>query len=224
MRYDALVISPVRELLTQIVNFVPTILVALGILIIGYVMAKTLSKVFNKLFEAINLDKLIGKIGISEFLRKGGIKHKPSELLSSLIYWIVMAIVLIITVKSIGLTMATVMLNGLLAYIPKVISGVFILILGMLLAKVVSGLVEVIAFNTDLPHPELLGHVSKLAIVIHVTIVFLKELGYGGIFTGIEATILFGGVVFALALAFGLGGKEAAAKYLDVFKIKKNGR
>lgn len=220
MTYYTHIIGPAKEMLSHVVSYVPTVVITLGFLIIGYVVAKTISKLVHKLLKTIDFDKIIDAIGLSEILTTGGIKSKPSVMLSSLVYWVFMIITFIITIKYIGLTMATVLLSDLLGYIPKVISGVFILIIGMLFAKLMSGLVSVVAHNTGSPHPEVLGHLTKLAIVIHVTIVFLREIGYGALFTGTNATILFGGTVLALALAFGLGGKDTATKYLDVFKIK----
>jgi len=221
MNYDMLIIDPLREMLIRVWGFVPKLVVPLGILIFGYLVVKMLTKALHSLFHAVNFDKGADRIGTGDTLKKGGIKHKPSELLTNLVYWIGMIMVLIMTVKAIGLTMVSDLLDKVLAYIPDVISGVLVLVFGMLVAKVVSGIVHTVASVTDIPHPDVLSRLTKYAVVLFAAIVFIREIGYGGIFEGTHGTIVFGGFVLTLALAFGLAGKDVAAKYLDVFK--KNG-
>jgi hypothetical protein len=170
--------------------------------------------------RTIGLDKLCTKSGITKVLKKGGITQKPSNLAGCLLYWTMMIGVLIATVKIFGLAMASVLLDKILAYIPSIFSGVFVLIVGMLLAQFVSVLVYAAAKNTDMPIPDVLARLSKLAIVVYVSIVYLKEIGFAAIFSGMSYVIFIAGLVFALALSFGLAGKDVAARYLDVLKHK----
>ncbi|MCA9404359.1 MAG: hypothetical protein KC897_11295, partial [Candidatus Omnitrophica bacterium] len=106
--------------------------------------------------------------------------------------------------------------DRLLAYIPNVITGVVVLIFGMLLAKFVATIIYIAAKNTDMPIPLTLAKLSKLAIIIYVSIIYLTEIGFVGLFSGANYSIFLTGIVFALALAFGLAGKDVAAKYLGV--------
>ena len=221
MRYDAFILDPLKDVLARVTSFVPTLLMALGILFIGWVISRFIRKLLLKGFKVMHFDTLSDSIGLSSILRNGGIKHKPSEMLSCLVYTVLMIAVFIMTIKSLGLTVASDVIDQLLAYVPSVLSGVFILIVGMLLAKVVSSLVYVTAKNTDMPIPETLSRLSKWAIVAYVTIMFLKEIGFVSLFVPDYSTIFVGGVVFALALAFGLAGRDIAHRYLDVFNVKK---
>ena len=215
---DTLITTPLREMLAQVAGFLPTVFISMGILLIGLFVSKLISKASLMLFRTIGVDKLTDKIGIATILKTGGIKHKTSDLLSTLIYWILMITVLTMTVKALGLVMVSSLFDQLLAYIPSIVSGVLVLIFGMLLAKVVSGLVYVTAVNTDVPYPDMISRLSRLAITIYVTVIFLKEIGFGVLFEGTHFTIVLGGVVLALSLAFGLGGKDIASRYLDIFK------
>ena len=220
MALDYILTQPL-EMLAKIASFVPVLIVGLGILVIGWVIARMISKAFHGLLKTIGLDKIADKLEISRILDRGGIKHRPSELLSSLVYWIIMVMFLMTSVKSFGLTIAVDLIDRLVGYVPSVISGALVLILGMLLAKVVSSLVYVAAKNTDMPGAELVSRLTKWAIVFYVTIIFVKEIGFELLFVGTNFTIVFGGVVFAFALAFGLAGKDIAVKYLDVLKKDK---
>ena len=221
MTLDLHMLEPIKEIMMRVMNFVPTFVMALAILTVGYVVTKALTKLLVSFGRTIGIDKASEKIGLTKILKHGGIKEKPSSLIGCLFYWTVMIGVLITTVKIVGLTMASVMLDKVLSYIPSIISGVFILIVGMLLAKFVSVLVYVAAKNTDMPIPDTLAHLSKLAIVVYVAIMYLKEIGFVDLFSGASYSVFITGIVFALALSFGLAGKDVAARYLDVLKRKE---
>lgn len=222
MKLDILVLEPIKEMLTRVVDFIPTFVTALAILIVGYFLAKTLTKFLVSFLRTIGLDKICMTSGLTKFLKTGGIKEKPSSLVGCLAYWTMMVMVLITVVKAFGLTMAMGLLDTVLGYIPSILSGVFVLIVGMLLAKFVSILVYVAAKSTDMPIPDVLSRLSKWAIVVYVSIIYLKEIGFVALFGGAQYSIFMTGIVFAFALAFGLAGKDIAAKYLDVLKRKED--
>jgi hypothetical protein len=133
-----------------------------------------------------------------------------------------MVMVLVMSVKTLGITAASDLIDKILAYIPSVISGAVALIIGMLVAKFVGTLVYITAKNTDMPSPAMLARLSKWAIVAYVSIIYLKEVGFVDLFVGAHYTIFIAGIVFALALAFGLAGKDVAGHYLHA--IDKKGK
>ena len=218
MKLDILVLEPIKEIMMRAADFIPTFIMSLAVLIVGYLVAKTLTKFLVSACRTIGVDKLCTKTGLSKVLKTGGVKQKPSNLVGCMFYWTMMIGVLITTVKIAGLHMATELLDKVLAYIPSIFSGVFVLIVGMLLAKFVSTLVYVAAKNTDMPIPETLAKLSKLAIIVYVSIIYLTEIGFVGLFSGASYSVFITGIVFSLALAFGLAGKDVAAKYLNVLK------
>jgi hypothetical protein len=220
MRYDTLIVEPLRDMMGKVVSFIPTLLVAFGILIIGCVIAHAIERLLTRVLKMIEFDKVSDKMGLTRILKTGGITHKASEVLGCLTYYVLMIMVLIMTVKAMGLVVASALVDKILAYVPHVISGVLVLIIGMYLARFVSALVYIAAKNTDMPSPATLGRISKLAIMVYVTILFLKEIGFVSLFVGTHYTIFIGGVVFAMALAFGLAGKDIAGRYLDVLRRK----
>ena len=218
MKLDMLIVEPVTEMMIRVMTFIPTFTIALSILIVGYLCAKVIAKFLVSFSRTIGIDKLCTTLGLTKVLRKGGIKQKPSSLVGCLAYWTLMVMVLITTVKVFGLTMVTVLLDKVLGYIPSIFTGVFVLIVGMLLAKFVSILVYIAAKNTDMPIPEVLSRLSKWAIVVYVSIIYLTEVGFVALFSGASYSIFITGIVFAFALSFGLAGKDIAAKYLNVLK------
>jgi len=221
MKIDTLVIQPFGEMATMVMQFIPSFLTALVILITGAFVVSMIKKVTYEGLKAIKFDKVTYKIGITKALQTGGVKYGPCMLISTLIYAVLMVMVLIMTVKALGIPVGNEIIHKLTTFIPSVVTGVLILVIGMLIAKLVAGLVYIVARNTDMPSPGALSKITKLSILVYVTIIFLKEIGFVGLFTGAHYTIFLTGIVMALALAFGLAGRTVAGKYLDVLATKK---
>jgi hypothetical protein len=213
------ILKSVHDMFGTVTGYLPTLLTVLSILVIGWVAARVISKVVTRLFKEIYFDTVCLHLGLAGVLRKGGIKRSPSEVMGCLVYWVVMIMVLTMSVKTFGLTLVDDMLNRLFAYVPSVIGAVFVLIFGMILGNFISSLVKIVASNTDIPRPETLGMVTKYTIILFAVTIFLKEIGLEGIVTGTSLDIIFASICLALALSFGLGGRDTAARYLD--KLRK---
>ena len=131
--WETIIAEPIQEMLTKITSFLPTLLGALIILIVGWIIAKIIRNLVNRLLEVIRFNVIADKAGVSNVLTKGGVRLTPKQMLSGLAYWLVMIMVLVMVVNALGLTVASQLLEGLLAYIPKVIAALFVLVLGMFL-------------------------------------------------------------------------------------------
>jgi hypothetical protein len=213
--WQSLIIAPVREMLTKILGYLPTLLGALIILIVGWIVAKIIKRLIEVLLKAVRFDTLADKAGITGILKKGDLKITASEVVSGLVYWLVIIMVLVMVVNALGLPQSSEVLASLFAYVPKVIAALFVLVVAMFLASFVSSIVRTAAGNANLPRPEMYAGVSRWAIIIFAATIALGELGIGTLLVTATFNIILGGVCLGLALAFGLGGKEAAARYLD---------
>jgi hypothetical protein len=220
MNWNELIAEPIRQMLTKIMAYLPILLGALIILIVGWIVAKLIKRAVDLLLKAVRFDAMADKTGISEVLRKGDLKITAREVISGLVYWLIMIMVLVMTVDALGLPKASDILASLFAYIPKVIAALLILVVAMFLAGFVSGIVQIAAGNAKLPKPEMLAGISKWAIIIFALTIALAQLGIATLLVTATFNIILGGIVLALALAFGLGGKDAAAKYLEELKHK----
>ena len=220
MDWQILIVEPTKQMLTAIANFIPTLVGALVILAIGWTVAKIIKGLVNQILVTIHFDVIAQKANFSKILSKGRIKLTARQMINNLAYWLVMIMAFAMAINALGLTVASQLLEGLLAYIPNVIGAVFVLVLGMFLGNIISGIVRTAASNSSLPKPELLGNVSQWAIVIFAATISLRQLGIAPLLVASTFNILFGGICLALALAFGLGGRDAAAGYIEEFKRK----
>jgi hypothetical protein len=224
MNWNELVADPVRQMLAKILAYLPILLGALIILIVGWIVAKLIRRAVDWLLKAVRFDVMANKTGITEVLRKGDLKITASQVVSGLVYWLIIIMVLVMTVDALGLPKASDILASVFAYVPKVIVALLVLIVAMFLAGFVSGIVRTACGNANLPNPELIAGISRWAIIIFAVTIAMEELGIAPLLVGTAFNIILGGVVLALALAFGLGGKDAAAKYVEELRKKRSGQ
>jgi|SRR3972149_6639964 len=222
IEWGNLIVDPIREMLTRIMAYLPVLLGALVILIVGWIVAKAIKRIFDWVLKVVRFDTLADKAGISKILSKGDLKISAREVVSSIVYWLIIIMVLVMAVDALGLPKASDVLASLFAYIPKVIAALLVLVVAMFLASFVSGIVSTAAGNANLPKPELLAGICRWAIIVFAVTISLAQLGVAPLLVTTTFNIILGGVCLALALAFGLGGKDAAARYLEELKQKRS--
>ena len=222
LNWGNLIVEPISQMLTKIMAYLPVLLGALIILIVGWIVAKAIRRIVDWLLKTARFDTLADKAGITEILRKGDMKITAREVVSGLVYWLVIIMVLVMVVNALGLPKASDILASLFAYVPKVIAALFVLVVAMFLASFVSGIVRTAAGNANLPKPEIFAGISRWAIIIFAATIALEQLGIAPLLVTTTFNIILGGVCLALALAFGLGGKEAAARYLEELRKRRS--
>jgi small-conductance mechanosensitive channel len=220
--WENLIVEPVRQMLTRIMAYLPILLGALIILIVGWIVAKAIRRIVDWLLKVVRFDTLADKAGISGILKKGDLKVSAGEVVSSIVYWLIIIMVLVMAVDALGLPKGSDILAGLFAYVPKVIAALLVLVVAMFLASFVSGIVRIAAGNAKLPKPELLAGICRWAIIIFAVTISLAQLGIAPLLVTATFNIILGGACLALALAFGLGGKDAAARYLEELRKKRS--
>ena len=198
-----------------IFSFLPTLLAAVLVFVIGLVLARFLKKLTVRLFSELRLSRLAQMSGLETFLNKAEIKIKIEEILGNLVKWIIIFIFFITAVNILGLQSVSMVLNGILGAIPRVISAAFILTAGILLAGLIESLVKGSVAQIDLKLGRVAGKFASYIVVIFVVLAAINEIGIA------QALInsLFIGVVAMLALGFGLalglGAKDLVAKILN---------
>ena len=222
LNWGNLIVEPISQMLTKIMAYLPVLLGALIILIVGWIVAKAIRRIVDWLLKTARFDTLADKAGITEILRKGDMKITAREVVSGLVYWLVIIMVLVMVVNALGLPKASDILASLFAYVPKVIAALFVLVVAMFLASFVSGIVRTAAGNANLPKPEIFAGISRWAIIIFAATISLEQLGIAPLLVTTTFNIVLGGVCLALALAFGLGGKEAVARYLEELRKRRS--
>ena len=214
--------EPLKNMLNTVAVYLPFLFGAVLILFIGWVVAKILSSLVQKGLDKAKFNEFSAKIGLNDLLNKGGLQISPSNLIAAFVYWVLIIVVLATTLQAIGLEVAAKLLERVTGYVPNVIAAVFVVIVGMFIANFVSGVVRAAAKNVNLGRAELLASITKGAILVFTAVSALEQLNIATFFVTTTFQIFFAAVCFALALSFGLGGKDLAARILWDFYNQQN--
>jgi hypothetical protein len=222
MEQVSLALEPVRAFLTQLGYFLPKLILAIIILVAGWLFAKFLKLIVVKGLQAINFHVLTEKAGIDGFLQQGGVKTGMAGILGALIYWLVILITLVIAFNSLGLTYVTDLVSRVILFIPKVIVAVVVLAIGMYFARFIAQTVSAYCKNVGLEDADLLGKIAQYAIMVFVVLIALDQVNVVTDIIRQAFLLLIAGTVLALALAFGIGGQKMAADLLERWWPKKD--
>jgi len=201
--------------LSLLFAFVPRLLGFLVILIIGYFVATAVSKGITILLRKVGFDRISTRIGLTRLEGQMGIKMDAAGILGRIVYWFIFLIFIVTAVDALGLTAVSALLNQVLDYIPNVFVAILILFLGTLAATFVADLVRGLASGSRIGNPGILANIVRYAILGFVAIVALQQLNIGTAILNILFTAIVGAVAGAFILAFGLGGRDAAKRFIE---------
>jgi len=206
--------DPVYSFITQAGEIFPKVLLAIAILIAGWLAARLARLVVVKGLRAINFNVLTDKAGLDGFLKQGGGDTDTTGILGLLVYWLIIFAALLVASNTVGLAAVTELIGRVVLFVPRVIVAVVILAFGAYFARFIGMTVTAYCKNLDMPDAALLGRLAMYAIVAFVAMVAIDHLGLGDIIRQTFLIILIG-ITLALALAFGLGGQKRAADFLE---------
>lgn len=210
-----MLLEPARAFLLQVGAFLPRLALAILVLVAGWLFAKALRFAIEKGLRAINFNVLTERSGMDEFLQQGGTQSDTTGLFGLLAYWLVILAALIIAFNSLGLTYITELLGRVVLFVPKVIVALLILTFGAYFARFVGNAVLTYCKNVGVQDADFIGKLAQYTIVAFVVLIALDQINVGGDIVRQTFLIVLAGIVFALALAFGLGGKDWAAGMLE---------
>ena len=221
MQIQEIIRDSVAAFLEGVGDFLPNILAAILILIIGWLIARVFRGAVRRGLQLIKFPTIAEKAGIDGFLQTGGVKQSSTDLVAVLVYWLVMLMVLLTTVNALRLEVASQLLNEILLYIPNIIVAVIVLVVGLYAANFVAGLVRTAAANAGIAEAEVVAVVARYALIIFTFAIALNQLRIGEDIVANGFLILFGAACLAGALAVGLGSREVVARYMEErFRMK----
>lgn len=201
--------------LGETVAFLPSLVGAILVLVIGLVLGNWARAAIIKALQLVKFEAWIKDSEFKKFLSKADINQKVEDVLGTIVKWFIVLVFFIAAVNILGLTTVSALLGGILSYIPSVLSAVIVLAIGVLLAGVVERVVKGALTSVDLKTSRLMGKIASYAVVTIATLAALSELSIAESFIN----ILFIGFVSMLALGFGLaiglGAKDLVAKILE---------
>lgn len=219
--WNEAIVGSLQDLWAKIIAYMPELVAAIVVLIIGLVLSSVLSKVAKKLVELTKVDKLVKKIDATKKLEESGLKISFAAMIAWIVKWFFIIITLIAVVDILKLQQVTLFLQDIALYVPNVIVAVIILAIGLVLGQFIYDVVEKSAKASKVTKhtAEVLAAVAKWSITVFALLAALVQLGVATNLIEILFTGLVAMLALALGLAFGLGGKDHATKWLD--KVSK---
>lgn len=215
-------LEPLRAFLSQVGAFLPRLALAVAVLIAGWLAAKVVRFAIVRGLRAINFNVLTERAGMDGFLKQGGIEHDTTDIFGVLVYWLVIFAALVVACNSLGLTYITDLLGQVVLFVPKVLVALVILAFGAYFAAFIGGTVVTYCRNVGIQDADLLGKFAQYAIIVFVVLIALDQVSVGGAIIRQSFLIILGGIVLALALAFGIGGRDWAAGLLERWWPRRN--
>jgi hypothetical protein len=203
------------DTLTNVLSYIPTILAALIVFLIGLILAKWARVLTVKILKTVRLSTLVKKSGFEPFLKKAEIEVKAEEILGGVVRWLIILVFFIATVNLLGLSTVSIVLNSVLGYIPRVISAVLVLTIGVLVAGLIEGVVKGALGQIDVKASRLIAKIASYLVVIFASLAAVNELQIAqtlinSLFIGFVAMLALG-----VGLAVGLGAKDLVSRILN---------
>ena len=215
MKSIDMLLETTREFLQQIAALLPRLTLAFAVLLVGWLAAKAVRFAVERALRAVNFHVLTERAGTDNFLQQGGLRGDTTTLFGLFAYWLVMLAALIIAFNGLGVTYITDLLQRLVLFSPKILVAMLVIIFGSYFARFVGSAVHTYCVGAKVADADVLSRLARYLIMTFVVMIALSQIEVGGDIVQKTFLIILGGLMLALALAFGLGGKNWAAALLE---------
>jgi len=218
-------ISFVQVLLGKIWEFLPRLMGAIGIFLLGWVFARVLSHLLKVLLQKSKIDKLSEKLATIDIVSKSGVKIIPSKLVSKLVYYLILIFSLLVASDTLNLPTLSLLLQDIINYIPKLLVALTMLAIGTVFADFLRKGINTAGKSIGIPSIRTISSVLFYFLFINIAISALDQAGINTEFLQSNLTMIIGGVVVAFGVGYGLASKDVLSNFLASHyhhsKIKK---
>lgn len=214
---EVLIIS-FQNVWVGIMNFLPSLIGALILIIVGLIIASGLRALIERIINTLKLDSGLKKMGLAPIFERAGLQLNSGKFLGLLVYWLLVIVFILAVTDILGLYGVSLFLRDIISYIPNIIVAVLIMLVAVMVANFLKSIVKASVRGAKLHYSKFL---SSLAWWVIIVFGFLAALIQIGIATTILNTIVSGFIIMlaiAGGIAFGLGGKDYAAFLLEKFR------
>ena len=216
---DAMMAS-VSQAMAIFLAAIPKLIGFVIILVVGWIVASIVAKVVAAGLRAVRFDDLSRRSGFAAFVTSTGISTDSSEFLAQVAKWFIRLITLVVAFDALGLPAVSDVLRQMLLWLPNLVVGLVVLVLGGLAANAFSGIVRGAAARAELGDPDTLATIAKVAVWGFAIVIAVNQIGIAQTLINTLFMALVGAVALAAGLAFGLGGRATAAEILQNWHAK----
>ena len=207
-----LVEEPFREMLLKFRVFLPNLMAMLVILVLGFGISWVLRRVLVRLLDLFHFDRWSDRMGLTAVLRRENLWPKPSLAVGAIAFWASLACFAMMALSVLKLEAIRLLVSQAVLYLPRMVSAVLLVLLGYLVTGFVSRAVLIAAVNSGYRNSRLIAEGVRLLLTVLILAMSLEQLQVAPSIVLAAFSIAFGGIVLALAIAFGVAGIDAARK------------
>ena len=208
------IVNALNDAVKLILTFIPRLVGFIVILVVGLILAALVERALTFILRKVGFDRMANRIGLTRLEQRMNVRLDPAGVLGKIVYWFILLIFLIPAADALGVPAVSNILNSLVNYIPNVFVAILVLFLGSLAGTFVADIVRGVVATAKIGSPNVFAAISRWAIIGFAALIALEQLQIAPSLIN----ELFAGVVFAVAiafaLAFGLGGQDAARRWL----------
>ena len=220
--FDKVVTQPLRDVFQKLVAFLPNLLTGLVVFAIGLVIAWLVKLLIVRICRLLKLDAAFTRSGLVDALQRMAVKDTPAQLIGRMFFWLVAVVFFVLSLSVMRIPVIDRLLERFLLYLPNIFVALIIMAIGYLLSNFLGRAALIASVNAGVRLSALLSRGVKTFIMLLALAMALEQLGIGRSTVIAAFTIVFGGAVLALALAFGLGAQDLARGLLEK-RFKKGG-
>lgn len=213
-------LEQLKMLFASFFSKIPSLLSALLVLIIGWIIAKFVSRIIRKFFERIKVDRFADRLNEIDFISKANWEIKPSRIFSKFLYYLILLIFVIAATDVLGMPAISDLISDILNYIPLLITAILVLAIGILFSDFIRKLVQTTCESLGIPSAKVISSFVFYFLLINVLISALSQAQIDTDFIASNISIILAGAVLAFGLGYGLAAKDIFANFLTSFYSK----
>ena len=203
------IVSSLMDIVYTIIDWLPRVIGALLILIIGHYIAKGIKRLIKALLKAIKFEDFMVKLKVTDMIKSQGVNLTISDIALWLVYWLVFLAFISTAADVLAVSSITSFINKIIVYIPSIFAGFVIMLLGIIAANILSN------FVNNFKGGDAYKQIVRWFILIIAFIAAIEQLGLDISFITNNLFIILSGVMLAIGLAFGLGGRDKAKEWIE---------
>ena len=200
-----------RDALSDFFAFIPKLLGALILLLVGWFLGKLIGGLVTKALRAVKFNQIADKAEIDDFLRNAGVKMDPAAVVGAMVRWFIYLVFFLAAFNALGLPQVSAVIDDVLTFLPKVVVAIIVLLAGALAGTLLGRVVRGSLASMGLQNPDLFANVARFAVIAFAAIAALDMLEIAPTIVSTLWQGLIFGIIGTLVLAFGLGGRQAAS-------------
>lgn len=216
-----LVWAALRNLGDRLAAVLPGVLAMLTLVALGLAVGWLVARIVRRVAQALTLDRRAETWGLGLALGRAGIRRSPSEVLAAIVFWGLFGLFLTVGIDALAIPGTGRVTDFVFSWVPRLIGSAVILLVGWLVANFVGEGALIAAVNARIPEARLLARTIRWGVLLFAIATAVTHLGIGKEMVLVAFGITFGGLIFALALAFGLGGRGLARQILERYRHRE---